>query len=154
MVSGQPLVLSGHGDRVHGVAFSHDGERLASASYDHMVRIWNSDGSGEPALLHIPEIDAHSAAFSPDGTRIVTTCHNERDPVTNKTHSWATVWPTFERFSGLNDPALWTATRYCPSPALREQLLGKMAKGVAEARFRRCQERVGTAFATRQTARP
>ena len=63
---------------------------------------------------------------------------------------WATVWPSFERFSGLDDPALWTVTRYCPSPELREKLLGKMPEGMAEARFRRCQERVAAALATEE----
>lgn len=34
------------------------------------------------------------------------------------------VWPNFERFSGLDDPLLWTATSYCPSVALRIESIG------------------------------
>jgi WD40 repeat protein len=35
------IVLTGHRDRVTSVAYSRDGELLATASLDHDVRIWN-----------------------------------------------------------------------------------------------------------------
>jgi len=42
------LTLHGHHDRVHGVAFSPDGARLASASADGVVRIWKTEPQNEP----------------------------------------------------------------------------------------------------------
>jgi WD40 repeat protein len=49
------------------VAFSPDGQTLASGSHDHAVRLWRfSDGS----LIHVLEghrDDVYSVAFSPDG---------------------------------------------------------------------------------------
>ena len=138
----------GSGARGGEGAFSPDGGRVLTISDDKTLRIWNADGSGEPAILHLPDVKAWSSSFSPDGTRIVTASHDKKDPLTGKMTYSAIVWPTFDRFAGLDDPGLWTATRYCPPVKLRKDLLG-VPPELAEEHLAHCQERVATAFDAR-----
>jgi WD40 repeat protein/serine/threonine protein kinase len=61
-----------HPEAVLSAAFSPDGTRIVTACKDRLVRVWNTDGTGEPLVLRGHEDWVISAAFSPDGTRIVT----------------------------------------------------------------------------------
>jgi WD40 repeat protein len=68
----QVFAATGHTGWVTSVAFSPDGRRMVTASYDNTFRTWDV-ASGEQLL----EIKGHTAevvsvAFSPDGSRIVT----------------------------------------------------------------------------------
>lgn len=64
------LTLSGHTDWVRAVAFSPDGTRLATASYDSTVRVWDTATGQELLTLTEHSRVVNSIAFSPDGTRL------------------------------------------------------------------------------------
>ena len=43
----QECTLRGHSDSVNTVAFSGDGKRIVSGSFDKLVKIWNSETGAE-----------------------------------------------------------------------------------------------------------
>ena len=54
-------------------AFSPDGKRVVTASYDHTARVWDLSGPRPVAIVLEGHTDiVWSAAFSPDGKRVVT----------------------------------------------------------------------------------
>jgi cytochrome c len=63
-------VLEGHQAPVVGLALSPDGSTLASASWDHTVRLWPLTG-GAPRVLEGHQQNVNGVAFTPDGTSVV-----------------------------------------------------------------------------------
>jgi hypothetical protein len=66
------LELKGHTGWVQSVAFSPDGTRIVTGSFDRTAKVWDAR-TGTPQLELKGNTDrVVSVAFSPDGTRIVT----------------------------------------------------------------------------------
>jgi WD40 repeat protein len=69
--SSAPTTLQGHTHSVQSAAFSPDGMRIVTASWDRTARVWDArTGQVVATLAHRALIT--SAMFSPDGKRIVT----------------------------------------------------------------------------------
>ncbi|HEX9133194.1 MAG TPA: WD40 repeat domain-containing protein [Ktedonobacteraceae bacterium] len=62
---------SGHTDYVSAVAWSPDGKRIASASGDHTVQVWDAANGGHVLTYRGHGGDVLSLAWSPDGKNVV-----------------------------------------------------------------------------------
>lgn len=60
--------LEGHRGLIWGVTFSPDGQMIASASYDHNIKLWNRNGKEQQTLPHNDKV--LSVRFSFDGQTI------------------------------------------------------------------------------------
>lgn len=71
--AGQPqpdTQLNGHTAPIASLAVSPDGALLASASWDHTVRLWPLNG-GSPRMLEGNSQNVNGVAFSPDGRDLI-----------------------------------------------------------------------------------
>jgi WD40 repeat protein/predicted Ser/Thr protein kinase len=66
------LTLRGHTDDVMHVAWSPDSRRIASASGDGHVKVWDATAGDGLLNINAHDGDVHMVAWSPDGRRLVT----------------------------------------------------------------------------------
>jgi WD40 repeat protein len=69
-------VLRGHDDWVRGVAWSPEGQRLATVSNDHAARIWDADSGSELIVLRGHEGWVRGVAWASTGGRLATGSHD------------------------------------------------------------------------------
>jgi WD40 repeat protein len=70
------LTLRGHQMFVLGIAFSPDGHRLATASWDRTAILWDVFNGNALVTLRGHQQALSSVAFSPDGMHLVTGSHD------------------------------------------------------------------------------
>ena len=63
--------MAGHKEVVLALAYSPDGTRLATASYDTTTKVWDAESGAELLTLSANTARNTGVAFSPDGTRLV-----------------------------------------------------------------------------------
>jgi WD40 repeat protein/tRNA A-37 threonylcarbamoyl transferase component Bud32 len=68
----QILAITGHTDRVRSAAFSPDGRRVVTASFDDSARIWDANTGQQIILLSGHTDHLTSASFSSDNRLVVT----------------------------------------------------------------------------------
>jgi GTPase SAR1 family protein len=69
--------LPGHEERINEIAWSPDGEMLASASFDGTIRIWNAQSGELLRTLKYHRSFAYSVAWSPDGQMLASSSINK-----------------------------------------------------------------------------
>jgi WD40 repeat protein/serine/threonine protein kinase len=85
------LLALEHGARIGGMAFSPDGKRLASASYDKLLKVWDTQ-TGKALLTIELEKSLNNVVFSPDGKRLATGAYGYNYQQRENLPSGVKVW--------------------------------------------------------------
>src|SRR5205823_5709855 len=62
-----PLVIAAHADLIHDLAFSPDGQTLATCGYDRLVKLWDTTTGKEQRTLKDHSDSVYGVAWRPDG---------------------------------------------------------------------------------------
>jgi WD40 repeat protein len=95
--------LEGHEGEITCMAFSPDGQRVASGSADATIRLWGACNGAQLTCMRGHEGPVTSVAFSPDGQRIAS------GSVDKTVRTWDAAAGTERACLRLDDPGVWSA---------------------------------------------
>jgi|SRR6516165_2020628 WD40 repeat protein len=72
-----PTELKGHTDLVYGLTFNPEGNLLATAGFDNLVKLWEFPAGKELRSLAGHTGPVYSVAFSPDGKTLASSSHDQ-----------------------------------------------------------------------------
>ncbi|WP_405811926.1 WD40 repeat domain-containing protein [Streptomyces sp. NBC_01520] len=114
MATGRRLdVLKGHEGRVRTVAWSPDGQYLATGSDDRTVRVWSASTIEEIAVVGVHQDKVASVAWSQDSTRLLTASFD----------GTARIWPASPDYDQLEAHARGRVFRTLTQDERRRHLL-------------------------------
>ena len=93
--------LKGHGDTITAAAWSPDGSRVLTGSADNTVRVWSSNGDGEPVVLHGPTAPITAVTWKPNGERVAAASEDDTVHIEdrkNERHGRSHTRPAYTRF--------------------------------------------------------
>jgi hypothetical protein len=132
--------LAGHEEWVWGLAVSPDGRRIASASMDQTIRIWDAATGQELLVLSVPNSNINSInsqAFSRDGLTLVCGCEDgtlrlhEAAPLTSPGQAPREAWGVLEFLFARLHTAAAVHDRLLHDPTLDSELR-RLALSLAE----------------------
>lgn len=92
-------VLSGHTSAIEQIAFNHDGNFMATASYDKTVRLWNLKLLNQQPIVLDDHADwVRTAVFTLDDEQLLAGMNSNSENVRETIHAWPTNMKTM---SGL-----------------------------------------------------
>jgi tetratricopeptide (TPR) repeat protein len=102
-IDGPPCLqtLEGHSNAVDSVAFSHDSARLASASRDSTVKIWDAHSGACLQTLEGHSGSVHSVAFSHDSARLASASSDSTVKIWDAHSGALRIPPCFGYFKDL-----------------------------------------------------
>jgi eukaryotic-like serine/threonine-protein kinase len=77
LANASQLSLEGHSSEVLDVTFSPDGKRMASASWDRTIKVWDAASGAETLSLKGHAGAVRSVAWSPDGGRLASASRDQ-----------------------------------------------------------------------------